>query len=520
MERQPKDDNVVKSPNHLLISPFLLVFFLLSVLLRLFQITRDQLPIIDCDEEIYRSQLQRMINESDPTTNNFLAGGTNFTPLYFLLKPINSLFALTENQNLFLMRFFFPTILSSLTVYIVFALGVQVFQSRLVGKVAVVLYTFSPFVISQSQIFYPDSYTTFFGGLLLYQVIHYYKRQSNSLILLSVLSCIAVSTKYTLVFLCVTAVIGIVMRALEEKCSTTDLLWRLVLYCTNAVVTFLIWNYSLLIKPIGFLYGFANNLAIYGQPSSFKAEVMLFYQMSMWLLPLGIAGLITIPVGVKHAFKFAPNSRILVLFLSPLILLPIQLASGQQVLVRSTNSVISIIVVLGGVGLVVLWQGNSTLKKIVSTVLIALSIYQFLFFLDQNVRQDSREKAVSYLSQMGIENDVTIGTNFGCGYSSGLSEKFTVVDDPNMKLKLDIYAFDMYWQNTKFYQVYERNPWYTEFNPLYIQKYHGHSNIPQRLLHFSGFQRDFEAIVPSDYRLTIVEGYGPDILILIKKSFD
>lgn len=510
----------MKLLNQLLKNPFLLIFFLLSISLRLFQITRDQLPIIDCDEEIYRSQIQRMINESDPTTNNFLAGGTNFTPLYLFIKPINSIFDLTENQNLVLMRFIFPTILSSLTVFVVFALGVQVSQSRLVGKISVVLYTFSPFVISQSQIFYPDSYTSFFGGLLLYQVIRYYKRQSNSLTLLSVLSCIAISTKYTLVFLCVTVVMSIVMRALEERCSITDLLWRLFLYWTITVVTFLIWNYSALIKPIGFLYGFANNLAIYGQPSSFKAEVMLFYMMSMWLLPLGIAGIIAIPVGVKHVFKSRMNSRILTLFFSPLILLPIQLASGQQVLFRSTNSVISITVVLGGMGLALLWQGKSILKRIISIVLIALSAYQFLFFLGQNARLDSREIAVSYLSQRGISNDVTIGTNFGCGYSSGLSEKFTVVDDPEMKLNLDIYAFDMYWKNTKFYQVYERNPWYTEFNPLYIQKYHGHSNIPQRFLYFSGFQRNFEGIVPSDYRLSILEGYGPDILILIKRSFD
>ena len=352
------------------------------------------------------------------------------------------------------------------------------------------------------------------------EVLLYYKRQSNSLALLSALSCIAVSTKYTLVFLCVTAVIGIVMRALEEKCSITDLLWRFVLYCTYSVATFLIWNYSLLFKPIGFLYGFANNLAIYGQPSNFKAEVMLFYIMSMWLIPLGFAGVIIIPIGVKHACKLSPNSRMLTLFLSPLILLPIQLASGQQVLVRSTNSVIPIVVVLGGVGLVLLWQGNSTVKKVVSTFLIALSTYQSLFFLDQNARQDSREKAISYLSQKGIENNVTIGTNFGCGYSSGLSEKFTVVDDPEMKLKLNVYAFDMYWQNTKFYQVYERNPWYTEFNPFYIHKYHAHSNIPERFVHFSGFQRNIEAIVPSAYRFTIVKGYGPDILILIKKSFE
>jgi hypothetical protein len=281
------------------------------------------------------------------------------------------------------------------------------------------------------------------------------------------------------------------------------------------IIFFAAMNYSIFFHPLNFLYGFATNIANYGVNDGTKLPAFFYYSVTMLLIPLGASGFL---LGIYLCYIILRQkifSSNLILLTSPIIFFLILTGDANLATVRNINAFLGIIFIAFGYSLAHLIFNKLRIFKIIGIFLLVLILFQSLYYVLQTSRDDARYMAAAWITH-NIEIGETIGTNPACSYKFPAGNNYQLIYDPDMKNNYDYYLFDMYWANSKFYNIYSRNSWFFEFNPSYTMFYHSHNQLPINVLNFKGFNRDIKSLVPIGYEYKVITGFGPDVIILHK----
>ncbi len=492
---------------------WLTLFVLLAGLLRSLSINKELTDFLYCDEAIYQNEIERIVAQDDFVTKVFLSGGVNFFPISLFLEIFLKFYpGANADLRLMIIRFLFPVILSSLTVILIYFLAKLLHFSDRVALVSSLLYSIAAFPVSQSHIYYPDSYSVFFGTLAMYSILKFMNSAGFNFHFMAFAISLGVSTKYTLICFFLTGILAVALKYLNTSKSIFEFLSLELKFFLIFCVYFAIMNYSIFFNPLNFLYGFATNIANYGVNDGSKLSAVFFYLASILLVPIGFIGFLLFLYSMtilKSKKKLTIN---FIVFVSPILFFLFLTRNANLATVRNVNMFLGIIFIFFGFLLVHL---ISSKFRILGLLVLVVVLIQSLYYVTQTTREDSRDKALRWINSNVIKGE-TIGINPACGYKLSLGNDYQMIPDPEMAKGYSFYVFDMYWANTKFYDVYSRNSWFLEFNPMYTMFYHSHNQLPNELFSFKGFNKSIDNLVPIGYEPKIISGFGPDIIILQK----
>jgi hypothetical protein len=492
---------------------WLTLFVLLAGVLRSLSLNKELTNFLYCDEAIYQNEIERIIAQDDFVTRVFLSGGLNFFPISFILELFMKFYpGANADLRLMIIRFLFPVILSSLTVILIYFLAKSLHLNDRAALVSSLLYSIAAFPVSQSHIYYPDSYSVFFGTLAMYSIVKFMNSADFNLHFMAFAISLGVSTKYTLVCFFLTGILAVVFKHFNRSKSIFKLLNLELKFFAIFCVYFAIMNYSIFFNPLNFVYGFATNIANYGVNDGSKLSAVFFYLASMLLIPIGISGFLLILYGLTILKSKRKLSTNWVVFVSPILFFLLLTRNANLATVRNINTFLGIIFIFFGFLLVHLISSKFRILGLLVSVVV---LTQSLYYVAQTTREDSRDKASRWINSNVIKGE-TIGINPACGYKLSLGNDYQIISDPEMAKGYNFYVFDMYWANSKFYNVYSRNSWFLEFNPTYTMFYHSHNQLPNELFSFKGFNKSIDILVPIGYEPKTISGFGPDIIILRK----
>jgi hypothetical protein len=492
---------------------WLTLFVLLAGLLRSLSLNKELTDFLYCDEAIYQNEIERIIEQNDFVTSVFLSGGLNFFPVSFILELFMKFYPdANADIRLMIIRFLFPVILSSLTVILIYFLAKLLDLNDRAALVSSLLYSIAAFPVSQSQIYYPDSYSVFFGTLAMYSIVKFMKSADFNLHFMAFAISLGVSTKYTLICFFLTGILAIVFKHFNRRKSIFELLNLELKFFAIFCVYFAIMNYSIFLNPLNFVYGFATNIANYGVNDGSKLSAVFFYLATILLIPIGISGFLLILYGLTILKSKRKLSTNLIVFVSPILFFLLLTRNANLATVRNINAFLGMIFIFFGFLLVHL---ISSKFRILGLLVLVVVLTQSLYYVAQTTREDSRNKASRWINSNVIKGE-TIGINPACGYKLPLGNVYQMISDPEMAKGYNFYVFDMYWANSKFYNVYSRNSWFLEFNPKYTMFYHSHNQLPNQIFSFKGFNKSIDTLVPIGYEAKTISGFGPDIIILRK----
>jgi 4-amino-4-deoxy-L-arabinose transferase-like glycosyltransferase len=498
--------------NHVKI--YLSLFFIIALLLRSLSINKDGLNLLYCDEAVYQNELARIIAQGRFTTTNFLSGGLNFilfVPFFKIISVFDS--SISNDQILLTARLLFPIILSSSTVFLIYKLTKLLTKNKKTPLFASFLYAIAAYPISQSHIYYPDSYAVFFGTLIMYSIIKYSLSQQSKVLLMAFTLSLGLSIKYTFVCYIFTAAIAILIKSLTNRVRIIDVINTILTLILQTIAIFAIINYSIFFDPFNFFFDFAANIANYNRPVADSISTYEFYSLSLILIPLGLSGLILLFIGIyftKKQILFRANTLILV---SPVLIFLIFMNSGNLGSVRNINMLLYLPFIFFAFAITKISEIKSSFGAYVAILIIIIIASQSVYLSAQTLRKDARIQAAEWINN-NVPYTEIIGTNPGCGYKFPLNRNYKLGFDQDMKSNYNYYVFDMNWYNTVFYSEYSKNSWYLEFNPSYISFYHWHNLLPSKIFEFQGTKRNIQKHIPKGYEFKVFKGYGPDVIIL------
>jgi hypothetical protein len=484
--------------------------------LRLVRINKDIGPLTYCDEDIYLQEVRRILGSGSIEINTNLAGVTNYYPLIWILRAMEWLgLELSETNLIITARLIYPFLLSMVTAVILVRICQLLTSNSLAWKLTLCFYFVSAYAVSQSQFLYPDSYTIFFGSLSTLYLLKSLRKTGNYRFKLILVLALSVSTKYTLFPFALTGFIVLAWLDSSKSTNWLEVFYKALRNIILFLVCFVFLNYSLLLNPIDFIQDFTINLAIYGSGYGFNNDALLFYFVSLLALPVGIAGLFLIPISFIKVLNTLTRQDLMVICL-PLFFMLMFLAQGVKVYSRSINGFTGIIYVILGIYLAEKVKGRHVLTRLSVRGFVLLLFFQSLYFVSQNVREDSRVAASRYIESKWQEGKL-VGTNTACTRQHILSPSYKLVQDAYLTSRLDVYFLDMYWRNNLFYENYSRTFWFLEFNPIYMTFYHDQPYLKFPKFTDNFVDKDFSEATPKDYSFVVFRGYGPDVIVLEKR---
>ena len=295
-------------------------------------------PYQFCDEGIYFNEVIRMIDYRDILTLEFRAGGFNIYPIYWIIQLTNlvSPGSLTNIQILILGRVFYTVLLPTVTLIFVFFTA-RIFTGLKLALVSTSIFAFSTFNIS--KYWYPDTYVQFGVAGFLYfllKITYSGNKKLRDYTILGIFMAIAMSTKYTTLFLVVPFVISLLI--VRKNLMNTKLFSKSVfLFGFGFISCFLALNFSILFRVNDFMNGFNFNLVNYGNPQGIRYSGYFYYLATLLIGGLGIFAFILVIIGIKRKTDF--NYLRLLIWSYPLILIFV-LGDRQWVLPRNITSMI------------------------------------------------------------------------------------------------------------------------------------------------------------------------------------
>jgi len=492
----------------------LLIFFIVALISRSLSIDNELSNLLYCDEAIYQNELARMINDGSFSTRSFLSGGLNFILFMPLFKIISVFYpSISNDQILITVRLLFPVILSSLTVFLIYLLSKLLTSNKRTPLLASFLYAIAAYPISQSHIYYPDSYSVFFGTLIMYSIIKYSQSQKPKVLFMAFTLSLGLSIKYTFVCFIFTAIIAILTKSFANRIRIIDILNSILTLILQTIAFFAIINFSIFFHPLNFFFDFAANIANYERPVVSSISTHVFYLLSLVLIPVGLSGLILVLIGIYFSTKKNLLRMNTLILASPFLIFLLFMSSGNLGSVRNINMLLYLPFIFFAFALNKISEIESVLGTYIAVLIVIIIASQTIYFIAQNSRKDARLQATEWVNRNIAKTEI-IGTNPGCGYKLPLDEEYEVVFDQDMKGNYSFYIFDMNWVGTGFYSEYSKNSWYLEFNPNYIYFYHWHNVLPSKIFEFYGTKRDIKKHVPYGYEYKLFSGYGPDVIVL------
>jgi len=485
---------------------------LLAFAVRLPGVFHENIPHQFCDEAIYSNELERMLLENSILTKVFLAGGVNLYPT-FLIARFSSIFGLNISiENLILFTRLSINILNAVTVIVIYKIAYQITQSMQISRNASLLFAFSGYAISQSKLWYPDSYSVFIYTLFFYFVL---KLKANfSLrdnLYAGIIFGTAISIKYNLASAILIYCIALIYHW-KEKSSLIKLKLYIAGISIFSVISFLIFsiiNFSIYKNFAKFYYDVATNAHIYRPGPGIHFSAPIFYFVCMIIIPFTIWSIPLFYTGARKLTRVNVN-----LFLTPIFIYILVMSRADQVLNRNINAFLGLISIIIAIGLEDFLKRPNRLRVIFISVFISTFFILSGYNILKELQKDSYEEANRWL-RSNISKSEIVGINEPCFYQNeaklaGLNTEI----DPKMNKRLKYYVFNSYWNNSTF-TAYSGNNIIQEFSTKYLHFYHYSDDS---LLKFN-ISRDLSSELPNGYALKkVFSGSGEDIIVIERKN--
>lgn len=247
----------------------LLLSAFLFLVPRSISLNSDLPPYLFCDESIFLNAVNSF-NLHSLYANEFRAGGINIFPILF----IKILFFIENDTSLIIAaRFFYLILLGFLTCYFIYKTSRILGFDKLISSFSVLIFILSPISLSVSRIWYPDNYIYFFSsGFLYYLLKSKIFHNIRYFILCGLFFGMAVSTKYTAIFL--------LLPVIFLFSTNMKIIRNLMVMLLTSLFIFSLINYSIFFNFDRFYTDFIYNINNYGAHSWFDFSGPLFYLAS------------------------------------------------------------------------------------------------------------------------------------------------------------------------------------------------------------------------------------------------
>jgi len=504
--------------------PVILSFLILiSVTLRLPYVRQGLPPYLSCDEGFFANDVFRMIFEPSVFMKEFRSGSMNSWPM---LIPAMFMY-LSENlsyTNLIIVgRFLLPIFVASLTIIPMYKIMKLVNISNRSAYLASLLFAISPVVISQAEMWYPDSYVMFVSALF---ILEYLKckdlspKQISRNKRLILIFAVGVSVKHNFAFFFFLIILFELISKTQPNStfgSKVVLIRRLFLnykkFMITSVLIFFILNYSILFDFMNFLRALNGNRKIYAITDLNFIPGFFFYTYNLLVSPVGLVGLGILIVGVMSFLK--QDRKLAKTFIAFILLFLIIAGFPKQALARNINILLPLTFLFMGVGL-------DSIRKLKNKwlVLVIFSLLGASIGIAQIKFQSNQLKNDSYITTQkwfadNLSGEV-VGVNNGCnGPSPAFIGGASVRNVTDTSGNLDYYLFSSFGTGP-FFDYFRQQNVYASGNPRYLNYY---SFNDTRIFQGWTISNSLDEYVPDGYSIKkVFEGSGPTFILLERIS--
>ncbi len=434
--------------------------FALALGFRYLSIGQELPPFTFCDEEMFYSDVLKMLESGSWSASEFRSGPINTYPVFFAAKILSISTTLTDTQVLLLGRFLLPILLGSLAIFPIAAAARRLLSSDKAGVIAAAVFVSSQMLLGLNRIWYPDHYIVFFSAVVLYFSIRLFRGNGSwiSAMLLGIAFALAIGVKYTALILVLPILIAFIsyfnlMRQKYLRHAFRRSFVIVLIGLASAVVATLLIHLNTLSNFAAFIdaqkFNSNNYAGVDSNANPF--EGMVAYSFVAFLLMLGLPGIIGIIAGLAHLIA---QRRVLILTFLLSVPLGVIFVMGAQQLFINRNVMLAApyLIMLTTIGIFELIRrllGMSAYLKFAGLSLIAAAfLTQFAITTAsalKDLNPESQVEAVSWISS-NIPEDAVIGVNDQCsGFSSAHEAGRKTALDPDMVEKLEYYVFNSYW---------------------------------------------------------------------------
>jgi len=459
-------------------------------------------------------------------TSEFKAGGLNvYTILPFLHVADFFGFAPNSTNVIDIARSIQTVIIGGSTSVFIYLSGKKLFKGEAYGYVSGILFIVSPGFYAYSRFAYPDHFIYFFSAGVLYFLIRYLDNKlKTDLILAAVFASLALSVKYTGVFLFVPIIIATYLGTAPKANSLSRLKNGLLSLGWPIAISgfiFILINLSALLQPKLFINGILFNSSNYNNFSGQFFENLTYYFIASYGISFGLLGSPLILMGLFDQFK--KNWGVFLILVSFPMTFMFYLSTFGLSLNRNISIALPFLIIplVASIKLLVnkFATGGFKVRLFVSFILIfaiGFGTGQFFYSLYRDFHKDSSVLANKWIGE-NLDGFAVIGINSGCsGESPADGFGFETVHDPEISQNLSIYVLNSYWDNPFSPYYRDSRPYWLELDQKYIHFYHFND---KRIAVFPKNRIIIERLVPAGYVLEkIFSSNGPDIIIIRKET--
>lgn len=378
-----------------------LILSMLGILSRLPQLSYNQDPFTQCDENIYLIESHRMVMENSIIFNEFRGGGVNFLPTVLsVILDLDLDPAALQSFGRILLTVVIGGLAPGFALLLAQALTRNWFISCFVGLSIL----FSPLLLINSVYWYPDSYIATFAILAVWLTVRTLDDESVStrkLVVLGIVCGIGLSVKVT--FVGVAAVILYLVWSQDRDRFFKHIKQsNLVRIGLPAAITWLFINWPALATPLDFIRNNGGNVVVY-QGGTRSLEGVLFYAISAGPMSFGVLQSLILPVAIFMAIK--TRSRIGIAAAIGLFAGIVVFGLQSQWLHRNMATFMVFGVLLLALGMQQMWlkvaNSRPLLRIAMNVAVIAwVAITSLGFFGSTQERFDSQSQAQSLHAQV------------------------------------------------------------------------------------------------------------------------
>jgi len=407
---------------------FLISAILFAFIMRLPGLFQELPPYQFCDEEFFWGEVIRMIRSNSYFAQEFRAGGANIYPMFYLTKFINMFLPdlLRSTGVLIVGRLILVGVMGSLNIIIIKKICDYIFSNKVITKITIILYVISPYILSNSRIWYPDNYIFVFSAIFFWGLIKTLKFPSNisPYILLALGLALTISTKYTGILLIIPSFLILSFIFFYEK-DKSIVFTNLALFITLFLVFLLLLNYSILLNFEKFILDFNSNRALYKNHGFIDVNNFIYYFNFTFTMVLGVFSFPLWCFGSYYLIKISREKFAYFICLSIPLVYIIFLGSLGKVLGRNVSILIPFVLPIIGCGIYfILYKLNfSSYKFRLYAVILCLIFPQSLqsaYIFYHNFYPDSRIIAKRWLEK-NISNSSSVAISFVFSVSSTLT---------------------------------------------------------------------------------------------------
>lgn len=493
-----------------------------SFILRFPSVNLGLPPHIFVDEQFFFDDTFRSLNSSIFFPQAFISGSVNELPFWIMGKVILFLGGdFSYADFLVFGRILGPLTLTAITVFPLYKLSMNFNSSRLAAVTSVVLFGFSPWILANSQIWYPDHYIYFFVTVFLLQFSKLWKKQvsSRTVYLLAGSFAILISVKYTAAIFLIPLLLAPRLMSIRKNESRTfyaSIVRKSILY---SLPIFLTLNFSILRYFQGFLAGINSNRRNYRFFTNWPFQNLIAYSELTFVFSLGFLGFVLVFFGFVQVRK-SDNAAFRVFSITIATYLLV-LSTSPILVPRNINLLIPLLSVIAGAGakqLLLIWKKNmktALLILLVITSLGATNVIGTVLNAKEIRKQDSYKLTRNYIAK-NVPSSAVVGINPGSdGVSPVQDLGLTSIADPEMIQKLDYYVFNSFWESP--FRTFFNQKGY--FNSWSYRDFHFYETTPKSAFILRNDKSRIFDFVPDGYKIEeVIESVGPVFIIIRKVS--